>query len=182
MSNTPYEINPKMIEHHECYSDAIFSIDIESDQEANEAPPITVRGGRFDEFARRHTDLEVPAVGTVITLENSKIPARFPRHKSVTPSVYVVQLGFGPKVRSLLLIDQLRQSGVPVFHDLASNSLSTQLRDAEARDVKYVVIVGQKEFVEDTVILRDMSVRTQEYVPQSTLVRKLKRRVGVATF
>lgn len=179
MSETPYEIDPKMLGHHECYSDAIFSLDVPTEDET--ASPVTVRGGRFDEFVSRNTDIKIPAAGVVITLKNSKAPARFPRQKNTVPSVYVVQLGFGPKVRSLLLIDQLRQSGIPVFHDLASDSLSAQLRDAEARGVKYVVIVGQKEFVEDTVILRDMAVRTQEYVPQSDLMKKLKRRNGVVT-
>jgi len=178
MSETPYEIDPKMLGHHECYSDALFNLDVATDEEE---APVTVQGGRFDEFVSRNTDLGTPAAGVVITLKNSKAPARFPRHKSIEPSVYVVQLGFGPKVRSLLLIDQLRRSGIPVFHDLASDSLSNQLREAESRDVKYVIIVGQKEFVEDTVILRDMSVRTQEYIPQSDLMKKLKRRSGVVT-
>jgi len=179
MSETPYEIDPKMLGHHECYSDAIFSLDVQKDEQGNS--PISVQGGRFDEFVSRNTDTKLPAAGVVITLKDSKAPARFPRHKAAAPSVYVVQLGFGPKVRSLLLIDQLRQSGIPVFHDLASDSLSTQLRDAEDRGVKYVIIVGQKEYVEQTVILRDMSVRTQEYVLQSELMRKLKRRAGVVT-
>lgn len=179
MSETPYEIDPKMLGHHECYSDALFNLDVTSEDPENS--PISVRGGRFDEFVSRNTDLKVPAAGVVITLKNSKAPARFPRQKNAVPSVYVVQLGFGPKVRSLLIIDQFRQAGIPVFHNLASDSLSTQLRDAEDRGVKYVVIVGQKEFVEDTVILRDMDVRTQEYVPQVDLMKKLKRRAGVAT-
>jgi len=179
MSETPYEIDPKMMGHHECYSDAIFGLDIATD--GDEEAPVTVQGGRFDEFVSRNTDIKIPAAGVVIKLNASKAPTRFPRHKAADPSVYVVQLGFGPKVRSLLLIDQLRQAGIPVWHDLASDSLSTQLRDAEARGVKYVIIVGQKEYVEDTVILRDMSVRTQEYVPQVDLMRKLKRRSGVVT-
>ena len=179
MSETPYEIDPKMLGNHECYSDALFSLDI---QNTNDEPsPVSVQGGRFDEFVSRNTDIKVPAAGVVITLKNSKSPARLPRHKNTEPSVYVVQLGFGPKIRSLLLIDQLRQSGVPVFHDLANNSLSEQLRDAERRNVKYVVIVGQKEFVEGTVILRDMAASNQEYIPQTDIMRKLKRRKGVAT-
>lgn len=178
MSETPYEIDPKMLGHHECYSDALFTLDIHTEEDE---APVSVRGGRFDEFVSRNTDLGTPAAGVVITLKDSKAPSRFPRHKTTKPSVYVVQLGFGPKVRSLLLIDQLRQSGIPVFHDLASDSLSAQLRDAEEREVKYVVIVGQKEYVEGTVILRDMAVRTQEYVPQTDLMRKLKRRSGVVT-
>jgi len=174
MSATPYEIDPKMLGHHECYSDAIFSLDM--DTEGDEAPGLSIRGGRFDEFAYRATRTRTPSVGAVVVLKNSKAPARSPRPKTQKPSVYVVQLGFGPKIKSLLLIDSLRQAGIPVFHDLASDSLSTQLRDAEARKVKYTLIIGQKEFVENTVILRDMDVRNQEYITQDALIKKLKRK------
>lgn len=176
MSETPYEIDPKMMGHHECYSDAIFSLDINLEDESE--APISARGGRFDEFVYRTTRTRTPAVGAVVVLKNSKAPARAPRPKVQKPSVYVVQLGFGPKIRSLLLIDSLRMAGIPVFHDLASDSLSTQLRDAEARGVKYTLIIGQKEYVEDTVILRDMIDRNQEYITHEALIKKLKRKAA----
>jgi histidyl-tRNA synthetase len=178
MSETPYEIDSKMMGHHECYSDAMFAIDINTEDHSK---PISARGGRFDEFVARNTGHKTPAAGLIITLNDSKAPARNPRTKASKPSVYVVQLGFGPKVRSLLLVDSLRKAGIPVHHDLTSDSLSTQLRDAESKGVNYSIIVGQKEFVENTVILRDMNARNQEYVPQDILIRKLKRRNGVVT-
>jgi histidyl-tRNA synthetase len=172
MSDTPYEIDPRMIAHHNYYSDAIFSID-----SAGEEPlPFTIRGGRHDTFVHLTTRSRIPAVGAVITLTDTRSPGRFPRHKTEQPSVYVVHLGFGPKIRSLLLIDTLRQAGITVHHDLASDSLSAQLRDAEARNVRYSVIIGQKEFVEQTVILRDMQERNQECIPLTELPKKLKRR------
>lgn len=178
MSSTPYEIDPKMLGHHECYSDAIFALDIASDDETE--VPITVRGGRFNEFVYRNTRTKTPAAGAVVVLKNSKAPARTPRLKGSVPTVYVVQLGFGPKIKSLLLIDSLRQAGIQVFHDLASDSLSTQLRDAEARGVKFTIIIGQKEYVEDTVILRDMDQRNQEYLAHDALIRKLRRNALIA--
>lgn len=175
MSNTPYEIDSKMLGHHECYSDALFSIDTNAGDEAD--APITIRGGRYDELAYRKTKTRIPATGVVLMLKGSKLPARLPRTKEAVPSVYVVQLGFGPKVRSLLLIDHLRKAGIAVFHDLTSDSLSTQLRDAEAKGVRYTIIVGQKEFVEKNVILRDMQARNQEHLSQDMLVKKLRRQV-----
>jgi histidyl-tRNA synthetase len=36
-------------------------------------------------------------------------------------------------------------------------------------------IIGQKEFIENTIIFRDMSARNQEYIDQDSLVRRLKR-------
>ncbi len=100
--------------------------------------------------------------------------------KIAQPSVYVVHLGFGPKIKSLMLIDRLRQAGVPVYHNLASDSLSNQLREAEARGVEYTVIIGQKEYVENTFIFRDMSARNQEFIDEDLLLRRLKRKAAAA--
>jgi histidyl-tRNA synthetase len=170
MSNTPYEIDPKLLGHYEYAADALFSVDF-----STPSVPLTVRGGRTGELTYRSTKTRTPTSSVVVTLKNARLPARVPRAKNTVPSVYVVQLGFGPKIRSLMLIDALRQNGITVRHDLTSDSLSAQLRDAEARGVRYTVIVGQKEFVEQTVILRDMSARNQEPVPLDQLIRKLKR-------
>ncbi len=171
MSDTPYEIDPKMLGNHECYSDALFAIDILGDAPAG----ITVRGGRFDEFVERKTKKRGGAVGAAIILKERPAPARTPRFKGTDPSVYIIQLGFGPKIRSLMIIDQLRKEGIPVHQDLANDSLSAQLRDAEARGVKHVIIIGQKEFVDGTVILRDMQARKQEPITYDMLLKKLKR-------
>lgn len=176
MSGTPYEIDPKMLGHHECYSDALFSIEFANEDGTPEVP-LSIKGGRYDEFVYRTTRTRTPAVGAIVTLKNSKAPARSPRVKVATPSVYVIHLGFGPKIKSLMLIDSLRQAGIPVMHDLANDSLSAQLRDAERRGVEYTIIIGQKEYVEGTYIFRDMHARNQEYVDQDTLVRRLKRKV-----
>jgi histidyl-tRNA synthetase len=174
MSQTPYEIDPKMTGHHECYSDAIFSIDVHDDN-----APISIRGGRFDEYARRTTRTQTPAAGAVVTLKDMKIPTRIPRTKAAKPSVYVVHLGFGPKIRGLMMIDEMRRAGIPVLHSLASDSLSEQLRDAEKKGVAYTIIIGQKEFVENTVILRDMAARNQEFIDQDAAIKRLKRKKAV---
>jgi histidyl-tRNA synthetase len=174
MSSAPYEIDPKMVGHHELYSDALFSID-DLSATPEDTGSIVTRGGRFDEFFYRKTKTKTPAVGAVVTLKNNKPVARMPRPKSTQSSVYVVQLGFGPKMRSLMVIDELHRAGIQVEHDLASDSLSAQLREAEARGVKYTVIIGQKEFVEQSVILRDMHERSQEQISIDAVIKRLKR-------
>ncbi len=182
MTDTPYEIDPKLIGHHECYSDALFAIDLLDDDGMRlQHAPLYVRGGRYDEFVYRNTKQQIPAVGAVVVLRDKKAPSRTPRMRVSTPSVYVVQLGFGPKVKSLMLIDELRQAGISVHQNLASDSLSSQLRDAESRNVKYTIIIGQKEFVDGTVILRDMEGRNQEYVPMQSLPGRLKRSARQST-
>jgi len=178
MTETPYEIDPKMLGHHEYYSDALFSI--ETNTTDSSAPNVSVRGGRYDEFLYQKTRTRIPAAGAVVTYCNAKQPSRLPKTKSVEPDVYVVQLGFGPKIRSLMVLDQLKNAGIHVRHDLASDSLSAQLRDAEERGVRYTVIIGQKEFVDQTVILRDMKDRNQENISIDNMLKKLKRQMSVS--
>ena len=179
MSETPYEIDSKMLGHHEYYSDALFAIDLPK-LESGLDNPLHIRGGRFDAFVERKTKKKTSATGAVAILRERPAPARTPRFKLETPLVSIIQLGFGPKIRSLMIVDELRKAGVSVYQDLANDSLSAQLRDAEARGVKHVVIIGQKEFVDGTVILRDMEARKQEPVPHDMLVRRLKRGVVIA--
>jgi histidyl-tRNA synthetase len=182
LAETQYEIDPTLIGHHECYSDALFSVDLlTEDGELLEETPLTIKGGRYNEFVQRNTKQPISAAGAVVILNNKKVPARVPRVKLETPTVAVVQLGFGPKIKSLLLIDDLRKAGINVEQNLASDSLSEQLRDAEAKGVYYTIITGQKEFADNEVILRNMRTRTQDQVPLDALVTRLKRSPYVAS-
>lgn len=171
---TPYEIDPKLIGHFNCYSDALFAIDLVPTQD-NPNPQLYIRGGRYNTFMYQHTKQTISAAGTVIILKEKKAPLRLARIQTMKPSVYVVQLGFGPKIQSLMLIDMLRKADIATFQNLASDSLSAQLRDAESRQVKYTIIIGQKEYVDGTVIIRDMIARNQEHITVDSIVSYLKR-------
>jgi len=177
MSETPYEIDPMLLGDNTCYSDALFSLDLLDDNgDRLHHSPLVVKGGRYNNFMNKYLDEPRPAAGAVLVLKEKKAPLRSPGvARKKNPSVYVIQLGFGPKIRSLLLIDELRQAGIPVYQNLSSDSLSEQLRDAENRKVKYAVIIGQKEYVEKNVIFRDISAANQENVPINSLLTRLKR-------
>lgn len=179
MTETPYEIDSRLMGHHACYSDALFTIDVlDEDGHAQAESPVSIQGGRYDEFVRKMTKTQVPATGAVIVLKERKAPARIPNPRALqNPSVFVVQLGFGPKIKTLMLIDELKRARIPIHQSVVSDSLSDQLRMAEQYDVPYSLILGQKEYVEKTVIVRDMRSRSQVCVPQAELIPHLRRAV-----
>ncbi len=174
-SNTPYEIDSRLLGHHQCYSQTLFAIDSYIDADRTEESNVSVRGGRYDEFIYHATKKNLPAVGAVVTFKDHPMPARVPRHKGETPLVYIVQLGFGPKLRSLALIEELKRAAIPVYQSLSSDSLTAQLEQARRHNVPLTVILGQKEFVENSVIVRDMRSSSQENVPLSNLVSYLRK-------
>lgn len=175
MTEIPYEIDPHMIEYYDYYSNSLFSVEGRQteDEEKNK---ISVRGGRLDDFILKNTKTNIPAANAVITMENKKkTNLKSPSLKKAASDIFVVQIGFGPKIRSLVVIDELRKMNISVQHKLSSDSLSEQLRQAEDTNSRFAVIIGQKEFLNDTAILRDMKKRTQETIPLSTLFKKLKK-------
>lgn len=182
LSGTPYEIDPRLIGHHECYSDTLFAFDVRDEQDEPFATePLYIRGGRFNTFVTRMSKQKTPAAGAVIVLRDKKAPVNFPTPRiKHDPSVYLVQLGFGPKIKSLLLLDELRRAGIPVHQNIISDSLTEQLRHAETKNARYAVIVGQKEYVEGNVILRDLRAQTQQNIPSGNLASILKRATTVA--
>ncbi len=176
-SGTPFEIDPKLLGHHECYSDALFAFDLMDEAGDRYAQsPLYIRGGRYTAFVSKMSKSKVPAVGAVMVLKDKKAPPSYSVARArPEPSIFVVQLGFGPKIRSLLLIDELKRSGIQVQQNVMSDSLSEQLRLAESKHAQYAVIIGQKEFVEDRVILRNLHAQTQTSVPLSLLAEHLRK-------
>lgn len=181
MSQTPFEIDPRLMGHHECYSDALFAIDLVDEAGVRvDGDAIHIRGGRYDTFVSRMSKEKVPAVGAVVILKNKKAPANAPVHRpKQMPNVYLAQLGFGPKVKSLLLLEELRKAGIVVHQNVTSDSLSEQLRHAEAAKAQYAIILGHKEYMEDSIIVRNLHEQNQENIPLSSLVSYL-RKVSVA--
>ena len=181
MSNTPFEIDPKLVGHHECYSDALFAFDIlDEARERISESPLFIRGGRYSTFVSKMSKTKMPAVGAVLILKDKKIPQHVPtpRIKSI-PSIYLIQLGFGPKIKSLLLIDELKQAGISVNQNIMSDSLGDQLRQAEAQNARYAVILGHKEFMDGNVILRDLQHQKQENIPVTSIASHLKRLTAI---
>ncbi len=180
MSQTPFEIDPRLMGHHACYSDVLFAIDVLDENNlryASDDEPITVRGGRYDAFVSRMTNTKVPAVGGVLILKNKKAPENIPVSRTkLSSDIYLAQLGFSPKVRTLLLIEELQHAGIMVSQNIMSDSLSEQLRQAETKNARFAVIMGHKEFMENTLIVRNLHERSQENIPMHSLASYLRKK------
>ena len=90
------------------------------------------------------------------------------------PKCYFIQLGFDAKLKALPIIDILRKAHIPVLQSLTKDSLTSQLATAERSGVPYVIIFGQKEALENSVIVKDMQKHSQKTVKIDKLVEYLK--------
>ena len=119
----------------------------------------------------------MPGVGAaigmdrIIAMENLKHPE--PRIIK-KPKVYFIQLGFEAKLKSLSVIEILRKARIPIAQSLSKDGLSLQLAAAEKTGIPYVLIFGQKEAMDGTVIVRNMEDRSQDTVNIGELAEYIK--------
>lgn len=172
-----YRINKNLVRGLSYYSRTVFEIIAENAGEDGE--PLTIAGGgRYDYLAKGlGAKKDIAGMGAGIGVDRVVQSAWYkklcPRILK-KPKIYFIQLGFEAKLKSLNVIEILRKAHVPIAQSLSKDSLGTQLAIAEKMNVPYTIIFGQKEAVEGTVIVRDMSNRSQETVPLKKLLEYIK--------
>ncbi len=174
MSGISYEIDSNMIDTS-CYSEVLFKFEIEEYYKNRNYPHVVITGGRIEACEDDLSNENSSIVSATLVLKDRKAPNKFAKPRYKTPCIYLAHLGFGPKVRTLLLLEELRCAGINVYHNVAYDSVTRQLREAEKKKCSYIVIIGQKEYVEGSVILRDTKIENQETISQKKLLSKLKR-------
>lgn len=136
-----------------------------------------VRGGRFDDFVRRLTNKKEGAAvhggiyfsrkGADRSLFSASLPER-------RPKMYFVQLGLRAKLQGLAVVDMLRHARVPVSLSFDTSHLSHQLSAAQAAGVSHILIMGQREALDGTVIVRATRNGVQTTVQISHFPKYLK--------
>jgi len=89
--------------------------------------------------------------------------------------VYLIQFGFEAKLKSLEVLEILRKNYIAVKQDIGTDKLSDQMTRIAQSNILYTLIIGQKEALENSVIVRNNDNMSQISIPISLLNRHLKR-------
>ncbi|MBY0328873.1 hypothetical protein K2Q02_02145 [Patescibacteria group bacterium] len=167
--NVPYTIAHRLIGATSFCSHTIFEIR-NGDGDQSE---VLAHGYRYSRLSKKvGFKREVPALGITISFKKKE---KKPLSKGIGKSrFYLIQLGFGAKLMSLPVIEMLRKARITIIHALAKDKLSSQLGSAENSKVPYILIIGQKEAIEKSVVVRNVSTRAQESIGVDKLVEYLK--------
>jgi len=175
--NIQYNINKNLVRGLSYYTRTVFEI-IEQTAGEDGAPLTLAGGGRYDYLARQiGGKRDVPAVGISIGVD--RIVAS-PWYKKLSPrilkkpKIYFIQLGSEAKLKSLNVIEILRKAHIPIAQSLSKDSLGSQLAIAEKLSIPYTLIFGVKEALDNSVIVRDMSNRSQDTIKLTRLLEYLK--------
>ncbi|HMB17414.1 MAG TPA: HisS family protein [Candidatus Paceibacterota bacterium] len=148
-------------------------------EEGCDTPVVT--GGREDYLSERIGGPSLDATGAVLDLDSL---VKYLRSNGFTPKigrrkkkVFFIAIGGEAKKSSITLMNRFRYRGVVVLESMENNTLKTQLKIAERSDAGLVLIYGQKEVFEDTVMIRELDSGSQESIPLEKMVDEAKRRL-----
>ena len=174
-AKVPYIMNPYLVRGLDYYTRTVFEIWTEEDNIALAA------GGRYDKLIETLGSQKTEAAGWAIGIERvievlKKKEIKIPKAKQ-EPKVFLAQLGDLAKKRSLIMFEQFRKAGVTLKASFTRDSIKSQLRIANKLGVRFTLILGQREALDETIILRDMESSVQETLPLEGIVEVIKKRL-----
>jgi hypothetical protein len=177
ISGLQYELNPHILGSRDCWANSLFELS-STDPESGARVPIAF-GGRYDPLASRFAKSPTSATTIAITCElRGKTQTKRSRDipAEAQPAIYFAHLGLEARRRILSILEMLRHAGIPVHQGLWFDRMGEQMTVARQLGTPYIVIIGHKEAMEGTVLVREVSTNSQDAIPVPELPAYLKRR------
>jgi len=175
--NIPYILNPFLVRGLDYYTKTVFEFFSEGDDRRQSS---LGGGGRYDDLIESLGSAPTPAIGVALGIERIidqlKAMNVFLK-KNNASKIFLVQLGEKAKKKSFKLLNELMEAGIPVSESFSKGSIKSQLRAANKAGSKIVLIIGQKESLDNTVIMRDMDSGMQEIVDSAKIAKIIKKRM-----
>lgn len=165
----PFEINKFILGDPHYSSHTVFTI---IDEKTGK---ILATGSRYNDLSKKTVLRKgIPAVSISIKLPKLKQVPYSKQPKFEDCDIYFIQLGYGAKLKSLEVVETLRKAGIPVHQSIGRDKMATQTQFAHKKGVKYILLMGQKEALENSICVRHLETNSQKTIPLSSLVEYLQ--------
>lgn len=173
----PYTINNGLIGNRKYCTETIFTIiNTETAEKKGKPQRVLALGVRYNGLAKRLAmKRDVPGVGISLLVPDADPKLRKQTKKMRRPVASFIQLGLESKLISLEIIESLRQVKVPLYLSLAKDRLGAQVSSVEKYHTPYIIVMGKKEAVERTAIVRKTETHAQEIVTLELLPKHMKK-------
>jgi histidyl-tRNA synthetase len=173
----PYVLNSNLVRGLDYYTKTVFEIWSEG-EDTDSRQSALGGGGRYDGLVGLLGGEETPAVGFAIGIERiaeKVMKMNMDLESRIVKDVFLVQLGDLARRKVLKVFDKLIDTEITVGESLGRGSIKSQLRMANKVKAKLALIIGQKEAIDNTVIVRDMKSGMQETVMMEDIVKEVGR-------
>ncbi|MFH1745107.1 MAG: histidine--tRNA ligase [bacterium] len=179
--NIPYNLDPFLVRGLDYYNRTVFEVvpakAIEGELKRQDS---FGGGGRYDGLIEHMGGRPTFACGFGIGVERlvAKIKeGNIPITDNRKNLIFIAQLGEGARKKVFLLFEEMRRTGYNIAQSFTKDSLKAQLEDANALGARFSLILGQKELLDGTIIIRDMEAGTQEVVDYKKIYNEINKRI-----
>jgi histidyl-tRNA synthetase len=165
-TDTPYELAPDLLSRGNAWAETCFEITANG--------KLSVWGSRYNDLARHFFKTSLPSMGAIIRMtmeERAEVPSVKERGHA---RFVFVHIGDEAKRESMKMTDLIRKARIPLAQAIGIESLTEQMRFAESLNPPYLLIMGRKEALERSVILRERSTYTETSIPLDSLIDRLR--------
>ena len=157
----PYRLDHRLVRGLDYYTRTVFEV-----QPLDGGTQSTmIGGGRYDGLIQELGGRPTPGIGfatgmerLLLNLKSSGVAVS----EEPLPQYLVANVGDAARPAALKLAADLRMAGVGAILSSGSRALRGQMRQANALDIPYALILGDDEIARGEVVVRDMNASTQE--------------------
>lgn len=176
----PYQLNSYLVRGFDYYTKTVFEVWPNTEGVEQKSQNAIGGGGRYDDLVADLGGRPTPAVGFSIGVERVLLAVRDAGYTPPPldrPDIFVAQLGEQARCQALRLFEELRTRGLKAVEALSKDGLKAQLEQASRKHVKYTLIIGQKEVLDGTIIIRDMESGIQEIIDRKKIIVELTKKL-----
>ncbi|RDX02849.1 histidine--tRNA ligase [Listeria kieliensis] len=170
-----YTVDPTLVRGLDYYNHTTF--EIMSDEEGFGAKTTLCGGGRYHGLVQEFDGPDTPGIGFGMGVERvllalEKAQVKIPAAKGL--SCYVISAQEEADEKVVQLVNMLRDHGISAEKDYQKRKLKAQLKDADRKQAKYTVIIGEDEIRTGEYSLKNMATGEQFLVTETELITTLE--------
>ena len=173
----PYQIDHRMVRGLDYYTRTVFEV-----QPVDGGGQSTIcGGGRYDGLITELGGRETPGIGFATGLERLTLNLKrseVPVPDEPKPRYLVANVGADARIAALELSVRLRRAGVGVILGSGTRGLRGQMRQANALEIPFALILGDDEIEKGEVMVRDMESSAQESRPVAEFIDEVTKSYG----
>lgn len=184
--NVSYIFNPYFMQESEYFGKTIFRFISEKfGRKGENSFNVLISGGRYDGLSEKLGYKPLSIIGGSGNLEGILTEIKRKRIKIVEstnnfeekPKAFLVQLGGITKKKTIEFLKEFKKSELKIGEDIGQDNIKDQIQLATKMGARYLLILGQKECLDETIILRDTKTGIQKILPQKNIIRDIKKQL-----
>lgn len=165
-----YQINQRLVRGLDYYTSTVFEFTMFHEGAQN----AVLAGGRYDDLVEKMSTKQVKAIGFAGGIERLMLLTK--NNILSSRPITVNYISENEKLIAFEIVDRLRKSGF-VVDFCCDGNFKKQMKKASQNNSQFVVIIGEEEFKNSEVVVKDFDNAKEQKVSQDLLIHYLKGKI-----